>query len=146
MFGVLRCLPFLFVAVILACGPLAAAGSDPPGIKREPAKAVHSVDGKVLYDSYCAACHGPTGRGNGPAARYLSVPVPDLSTLAVRDGEFKLKHVKFHITDQEAVGAVMPHWNDILMQNFGDQQGFKELAVHNLARHVARLQVARVQP
>ena len=144
MFGVLRCLPFLFVAVILACGPLAAAGSDPPGIKWVSAKHVDSLDGRVLYDAYCAACHGPTGRGNGPAARYLSVPVPDLSTLAVRDGEFKPGHVQFHISDQRAVGEVMPYWNQILRRNFNSDASF--LAARNLARHIERMQVARVQP
>lgn len=38
------------------------------------------------YADYCAACHGPTGRGNGPAAVGM-VPAPvDLTMLAARNG------------------------------------------------------------
>jgi mono/diheme cytochrome c family protein len=32
---------------------------------------LHVVDGKQLYESYCAQCHGERGTGDGPAARYL---------------------------------------------------------------------------
>ncbi len=28
--------------------------------------------GRVVYDQYCAACHGATGRGDGPASLTLS--------------------------------------------------------------------------
>lgn len=31
-------------------------------------------DGAALYARWCAACHGPTGRGDGPNAAYLPVP------------------------------------------------------------------------
>src|SRR5262249_35767798 len=30
------------------------------------------VMGKRLYANYCTACHGDTGDGNGPAAKYLN--------------------------------------------------------------------------
>ncbi|MBK5935143.1 cytochrome c [Rhodovulum imhoffii] len=42
--------------------------------------------GRALYADLCAGCHGPTGRGDGPAAAGLS-PVPaDLTTIAARNG------------------------------------------------------------
>lgn len=31
-------------------------------------------DGAALYARWCAACHGPAGRGDGPNAAYLPVP------------------------------------------------------------------------
>ncbi|QXI63896.1 hypothetical protein CP157_01623 [Paracoccus marcusii] len=38
------------------------------------------------YADYCASCHGPGGRGNGPAAVGM-VPAPaDLTMLAAQDG------------------------------------------------------------
>ena len=30
--------------------------------------------GKAVYERYCQSCHGPSGRGNGPAAASLQVP------------------------------------------------------------------------
>ncbi|MCH7813621.1 MAG: cytochrome c [Planctomycetes bacterium] len=36
-----------------------------------------SEQGHQLYLAHCAACHGPTGRGNGPAAIALDVPPRD---------------------------------------------------------------------
>jgi mono/diheme cytochrome c family protein len=32
------------------------------------------VDGRALYQQWCSGCHGPTGAGDGPNARYLPVP------------------------------------------------------------------------
>jgi mono/diheme cytochrome c family protein len=37
--------------------------------------------GKLLYDGNCAACHGETGRGDGPAGRDLDPPPTDLASL-----------------------------------------------------------------
>ncbi len=42
--------------------------------------------GKTLYLDYCTACHGPAGRGDGPAAAGLDRPVPDLTLIAQRNG------------------------------------------------------------
>jgi len=44
------------------------------------------VDGRTAYLENCAACHGASGRGDGPAARGLSVTPPDLTMLAARNG------------------------------------------------------------
>jgi mono/diheme cytochrome c family protein len=35
--------------------------------------------GAELFPADCAACHGPTGRGDGPAAKTLPVPPADLT-------------------------------------------------------------------
>jgi putative copper export protein/mono/diheme cytochrome c family protein len=37
------------------------------------------VQGAALYPSHCAACHGVTGHGDGPAAASLPVPPADLT-------------------------------------------------------------------
>jgi ubiquinol-cytochrome c reductase cytochrome c subunit len=56
----------------IGAGPLAAArpaDGGSPSTTVGAASAVTGVEGKVLYDSSCAACHGPQGEGtiNGPA-------------------------------------------------------------------------------
>jgi len=35
--------------------------------------------GKMLYVDQCASCHGTEGKGDGPAARFMTQEVPDLS-------------------------------------------------------------------
>ncbi|PPQ26302.1 CopD family protein [Rhodopila globiformis] len=48
------------------------------------------VRGEALYGPYCAACHGPGGQGNGPAAASLPVKPADLTMphlWAHRDGD-----------------------------------------------------------
>jgi mono/diheme cytochrome c family protein len=47
--------------------------------------------GKGIYLKECAACHGETGRGNGPDAANLSRQPPDFAAPLIRqqtDGEF----------------------------------------------------------
>jgi mono/diheme cytochrome c family protein len=41
------------------------------------ARAQNVVEGKKLYVSYCATCHGETGKGDGMAARSLPVKPAD---------------------------------------------------------------------
>ena len=46
-----------------------------------------SIDkGKYEYDGHCAACHGANGTGNGPYAKYLSRPIPNLTMLSKEFG------------------------------------------------------------
>jgi mono/diheme cytochrome c family protein len=40
--------------------------------------------GAALYARHCAACHGGSGRGDGPAAPSLRKPPADLTTIAAR--------------------------------------------------------------
>lgn len=35
--------------------------------------------GEQVYKSLCWTCHGPYGRGEGPASKYLAFPPPDLT-------------------------------------------------------------------
>ncbi len=42
--------------------------------------------GKVAFEANCAVCHGMQGHGDGPYADMLNTPVPNLSTLAKRNG------------------------------------------------------------
>ncbi|MCY1128754.1 c-type cytochrome [Frigidibacter sp. RF13] len=55
--------------------------------------------GKVLYDQYCSACHGFSGKGGGELTEILTVQVPQLTGLAkANDGEFPMLRV-IHVID-----------------------------------------------
>ena len=42
--------------------------------------------GKTLYMYHCTACHGQSGRGDGPLAGDLDRAVPDLTLISQRNG------------------------------------------------------------
>ncbi|WP_373353558.1 c-type cytochrome [Pseudoroseicyclus sp. CXY001] len=44
------------------------------------------VDGATFYETNCAACHGPTGHGDGELAEGLPVPPADLTQLSAMNG------------------------------------------------------------
>lgn len=72
--------------------------------------------GEAEYAANCATCHGAAGMGNGPLAEYMSIEVPDLTTIAQRnDGEFPFLEV-IHIVDGRTGlrghGSNMPVWGD----------------------------------
>jgi mono/diheme cytochrome c family protein len=71
--------------------------------------------GKREYDASCATCHGLDGRGGGSFAQMLQVSMPDLTTLAKRNGGvFPIARVYNVIDGREAVKAhgtrEMPIW------------------------------------
>ena len=43
------------------------------------------IDGRTAYLENCASCHGPSGKGDGPAARGLAVAPPDLTMITSRN-------------------------------------------------------------
>jgi len=47
---------------------------------------VLSEMGSSLYIRHCAACHGVSGEGDGPAAEAMRVPPSDLTRIAQRHG------------------------------------------------------------
>lgn len=54
----------------------AAARADDPGV----------AHGQQLYQQYCVSCHGPGGKGDGPAGAKLDPKPTDLTQLAARNG------------------------------------------------------------
>ncbi len=73
--------------------------------------------GESTYALYCATCHGPAGRGDGPMARMLSKRPADLTRLAERNkGVFDPALVARIVDGRRPVkghgGGEMPVWGD----------------------------------
>jgi mono/diheme cytochrome c family protein len=69
-------------------------------------RALADDPGKTEYLNSCASCHGLEAKGDGSLAAFLTVKVPDLTTLAARnDGVFPMASV-LHIIDGRRCGPV----------------------------------------
>ena len=111
-----------------------------------PVNQTNPTDGKQMYVSYCAPCHGVDGRGQGPAAPAMKVRPTDLTALAKGNhGKYPDTHVlavvKFG-TEVNAHGSMdMPVWGPILgrMNKVNPQE--KDLRMANLSRYLESIQV-----
>src|SRR5690348_9044109 len=56
--------------------------------------AANREPGRSLYVRYCAACHGPEGKGDGLVGTFMRTKPADLTAIAARHGgEFPTEHV-----------------------------------------------------
>jgi mono/diheme cytochrome c family protein len=72
--------------------------------------------GSRLFGTYCATCHGPTGRGEGRLAAQLRRDVPDLTKFTARNGGVFPRERVHRIVDGRDVAShgdrEMPVWGD----------------------------------
>jgi mono/diheme cytochrome c family protein len=85
-----------------------------------PAQETQNV-GKAAYETYCAGCHGISGKGNGPDAEWLTKPPADLTQLQKRNGGRFSSDYLFNIIDgRQDVAAhgprEMPVWGKIFKE------------------------------
>jgi mono/diheme cytochrome c family protein len=75
------------------------------------------ADGAALFRSYCAACHGPNARGDGPMIAALRRQPADLTKFAMRNGGVFPEARVARIIDGRDVAAhgdsEMPVWGNV---------------------------------
>jgi mono/diheme cytochrome c family protein len=134
-----------FLSLAALCGSLAFA--QPPiitiSVPRTPPN-----NGKQMYASYCANCHGMDGRGHGATAASLQTPPADLTVLS-RDnhGVYPARHVEAvlqHGVETPGHGSkIMPVWGPVL-DNLdrlnSPNNDIAALRINNLMRYVETLQ------
>jgi len=126
--------------LLLACGYAKDTGKM---VLRVPA--TEATDGKQMYMSYCASCHGNDGRGNGPVASALRSQPTDLTVLArTHNGKYPDTHVYSVLVFGSNVpahgSALMPVWGTILGNMAQNHPVERQLRVSNLSRYLQSLQ------
>jgi mono/diheme cytochrome c family protein len=66
-YAAVLCASVLFLGSLLSHLASVDAASDP-------------AKGKALYEKHCLVCHGPQGKGDGPAGRMLKPPAADFTS------------------------------------------------------------------
>jgi len=103
------------------------------------------VNGKQMYASYCAPCHGTDGRGNGPVASALKQKPADLTALAKHNGgKFPSSHVATVLeygSELPAHGtAQMPVWGPVLGRMDQQHPDQRLLRISNLSQYLRSIQ------
>ena len=136
----------LFFASVAAALVLTMGYADQPkGKLIIPAPKTDPTNGKVMYTSYCAPCHGADGRGNGPVASALRVHPADLTGLAkANHGKYPDNHIvsvlRFGSEGRTRGAAEMPVWGTIFtsMSKVNSQE--RDLRTANLSRYLQSIQ------
>jgi len=131
----------------LAAGFLLAQGYAAP-IKGKvviPVERTNPTNGKLMYQSYCAPCHGSDGRGNGPAAAAMTKPPVDLTQLArMNHGKYPDSHVvsvlEFGSAQPAHGSADMPVWGHLFDRIDPAQSNARALRISNLTRYLETMQ------
>ncbi|MFN7920827.1 MAG: c-type cytochrome [Bryobacteraceae bacterium] len=132
---------WILPAAIATC--LVAA--DKVKMKEVPIKDTPVTSGSKMFQEYCAACHGATAKGDGPAAAALKASPGDLTRLTARnDGKFPRLKVRAMLDGKEGVTAhgtrEMPIWGSLFRTIGRGDPGVVELRMKNLIDYVESLQ------
>ncbi len=103
------------------------------------------VNGKQMYTSYCAPCHGMDGRGNGPVAPALKQKPADLTAIAKNNGgKYPSSHIATVLeygTELPAHGtAQMPVWGPVFGRMDQQHPDQRLLRISNLSQYLRSIQ------
>ena len=123
---------------------LTGARVDAQTVKQGTAPRIQSVEGVDTFKAYCAVCHGPQAKGNGPAATALKKVPADLTTIAKRNGgKFSAPDVEAVIIGQQVLASHgsrdMPIWGPVF-QALAPDSSFMKLRVLNLVDYIKSIQ------
>jgi len=112
------------------------------GESRVPSAAIES--GKETYLFHCAACHGRTGKGDGPVLSTLKIVPPDLTTLAKRrGGRFSEAEITAFIVGRRPAAhgsSDMPVWGP-LFRELNPYDSRIDVRLLGLVDHLKSIQV-----
>jgi mono/diheme cytochrome c family protein len=130
---------FLFIAIIVH------GQDDKPQVKHVPAPMTSATSGKEMFKSYCASCHGPSAKGDGPAAAALKSAPSDLTLLTKgNSGKFPSERVMSILRGQATVTAHgnrdMPVWGPVFWHISQGHESEVQQRIVNLTRYIESLQ------
>jgi len=139
----LLCIALVFAGVGVVAR--AGAGTATQGVNITPTVVLPSMAGRDIYGYFCASCHGPDGRGDGPVASQLTTQPANLTALAAANGgQFPLERVRAFVThgrtDAAAHGSAdMPVWGPIF-QVLDPSDKVAQMRIDNVVAYLRSIQ------
>lgn len=103
-----------------------------------PVAAEEDTPGALEYQQSCLSCHGVGGKGDGPLAKLMTVPVPDLTQIAKsHDGRFPVQDIFMIIDGRTGVrghGYPMPVWGARYKAEAGGKYGPGGIGAEDVVR------------
>jgi hypothetical protein len=140
---------FVLCALLFAA-TLAMSQETKKTIKKVPIKPTSAASGEEMYMSYCAVCHGMSGKGDGPAASEFKTPPSNLTIICPKSqcGEFPNGYIAQVIEtgprDAKAHGSKdMPVWGPLFsaLSSGTTKQAEVKLRINNLSKYIESIQV-----
>jgi mono/diheme cytochrome c family protein len=106
---------------------------------------IPSMSGGDLFRFYCASCHGPEGKGDGPVAPALTRRPPDLTAIARRNGRrFPTERIEGFVTGNRQPtlahgSADMPVWGPIF-KALDPQERMNRIRIENVVAFIESIQ------
>ena len=137
--------PLFFASMAAALVLTMAYADQPQGKLMIPAPKTDPTNGKMMFTSYCAPCHGTDGRGKGPVASALRSQPTDLTGLAkANHGKYPENHIVSVLRFGSAVdahgSAQMPVWGTIFAKMSKVNSQERDLRTANLSRYLQSIQ------
>lgn len=137
------------LAISVLCTVLSLGSFVPLALSASPVDEIpanYVPSGAAMYKAYCAACHGPSGKGDGPAAFTLKTPPANLTTLTARHmGQFPREYVVNILQFGPGVSAHgssdMPTWGSIFRMIDKNNEQAVQARIKNLTDYLISLQV-----
>jgi mono/diheme cytochrome c family protein len=132
------------IALLLSVLAALAVAQDKAKITKGSPRQANPANGREMFVTYCAVCHGQDGRGSGPAADALKKAPPDLTQLTIKNnGKFPDAHVYSVIkgdTNAVAHGSKdMPIWGDVF-RSMSMRPEDTQWRLSNLVGHIKSIQ------
>lgn len=124
---------------------LVAFASAAPVVAQDQPEREDVNAGPHLYREFCASCHGPAGKGDGPLASTLPRRATDLTTLARRNaGRFPRPEVLAVLEADRPLAAhaeAMPNWREMFSRLERGNERAVRARMEALVAHLETLQV-----
>lgn len=134
----------IFLAGVFAAVKTSADDKMKPPAVRAEKQLIRSLKGDDIYRSYCASCHGVSGKGDGPVAPALNTNLKDLTEIARRNGGiFPTTQVRNIIAGNELIlghgSREMPIWGPIF-HRVEEDRDYGEIRLHNVVAYLKTIQ------
>jgi mono/diheme cytochrome c family protein len=131
-----RSIVFLVFAAVMASAQT---------VKKTAVTPTSAASGEEMFKSYCASCHGPDGKGAGPAAAALTKPPANLTELTRHNGgkfpDLKVYGAIKGDSNNPAHGSKdMPVWGSMFQSMSHGDQGQVQLRISNLTKYIDSIQ------